>query len=65
MYTPPDGLFKDQDCLLYCGGFNGWDGEEDAFTVPMMPTEDGRFRVSITVPNFAKVRGGFWVGSYT
>lgn len=55
IYAPPEGLFKDPDSLLYCGGFNGWDGEEDALTTPMMPTDDGKFRVSITVPNFAKV----------
>lgn len=56
IYAPPEGLFKDPDSLLYCGGFNGWDGEEDALTTPMMPTDDGKFRVSITVPNFAKVQ---------
>lgn len=54
-YMPPVGMFKNPDALLYCGGFNGWDGEEDPMTIPMMPTDDGRFRVSLSVPNFAKV----------
>ncbi|CAN0045907.1 unnamed protein product, partial [Hapterophycus canaliculatus] len=44
------------DSLLYCGGFNGWDGEEDGVTMPMMPVGDGgKFRISINVPNFARV----------
>lgn len=56
IYRPPDNLFKDTDALLYCGGFNGWDGEDEALTLPMIPIEDGKFRVSINVPNFARVR---------
>lgn len=55
IYSPPDGLFADADSLLYCGGFNGWDGEEEAVTMPMMPMENGKFRISINVPNFARV----------
>lgn len=70
LYTPPEGLFASVDSLLYCGGFNGWDGEEEAMTLPMMPVDDGRFRVSINVPNFARVRFRCWcailtVGSYS
>ncbi|CAN0556712.1 unnamed protein product, partial [Ectocarpus sp. 8 AP-2014] len=50
------GLFDGADSLLYCGGFNGWDGEEDGVTMPMMPVGDeGNFRISINVPNFARV----------
>lgn len=56
IYTPPAGLFEGADSLLYCGGFNGWDGEEDGVTMPMMPVGDeGNFRISINVPNFARV----------
>ena len=55
IYSPPAGLFEDMDSLLYCGGFNGWDGEDEAVTMPMMPTEGGKFRISISVPNFARV----------
>lgn len=55
IYSPPEGLFEGADSLLYCGGFNGWDGEEEAMTMPMMPAEGGKFRISISVPNFARV----------
>lgn len=56
VYTPPEGLFDGADSLLYCGGFNGWDGEEDGVTMPMMPVgNEGKFRISINVPNFARV----------
>ncbi|CAN0274521.1 unnamed protein product [Pylaiella littoralis] len=49
-------MFEGADSLLYCGGFNGWDGEEDGVTMPMMPVGDeGNFRISINVPNFARV----------
>ena len=56
VYSPPRELFRDSDTLLYCGGFNGWDGEDEAITLPMIPIEDGKFRVSINIPNFARVR---------
>ncbi|CAM9729495.1 unnamed protein product, partial [Scytosiphon promiscuus] len=56
VYSPPEGLFDGADSLLYCGGFNGWDGEEDGVTMPMMPVgNEGKFRISINVPNFARV----------
>lgn len=56
IYSPPAGMFEGAESLLYCGGFNGWDGEEDGMTMPMMPVEDeGKFRISINVPNFARV----------
>lgn len=55
IYTPPKGMFKESDDLMYCGGFNGWDGEDDALTAPMIPIDDGQYRIAITVPNFAKV----------
>lgn len=55
LYKPPEGMFRDSDSLMYCGGFNGWDGEDEALTAPMIPTDDGRFRVTVAVPNFAKV----------
>lgn len=56
IYSPPAGMFEGADSLLYCGGFNGWDGEEDGVTMPMMPVgEEGNFRISINVPNFARV----------
>ncbi|CAM9236018.1 unnamed protein product [Ascophyllum nodosum] len=55
VYSPPRELFRDSDTLLYCGGFNGWDGEDEAITLPMIPIEDGKFRVSINIPNFARV----------
>lgn len=55
VYSPPEGLFDAADSLLYCGGFNGWDGEEEGMTMPMMPMADGKFHISINVPNFARV----------
>lgn len=56
IYSPPVRLFEGAESLLYCGGFNGWDGEEDGMTMPMMPFGDeGKFRISINVPNFARV----------
>eukprot|EP00903_Cladosiphon_okamuranus_P005539 g5516.t1 len=56
IYSPPAGMFEGAESLLYCGGFNGWDGEEDGITMPMMPVGDeGKFRISINVPNFARV----------
>ena len=56
IYSPPSGMFEGAESLLYCGGFNGWDGEEDGVTMPMMPVGDeGNFRISINVPNFARV----------
>ena len=58
IYSPPAGMFEGAESLLYCGGFNGWDGEEDGMTMPMMPVGDeGKFRISINVPNFARVSG--------
>mmetsp|Transcript_29021 Transcript_29021/g.38139 ORF Transcript_29021/g.38139 Transcript_29021/m.38139 type:complete len:345 (-) Transcript_29021:284-1318(-) len=57
VYTPPHGLFKETNELMYVGGFNGWDGEEDPFTMPLIPDEaqPGKFKVSLNIPNFAKV----------
>lgn len=56
IYSPPEGMFEGAESLLYCGGFNGWDGEEDGVTMPMMPVGDeGNFRICINVPNFARV----------
>lgn len=60
IYSPPTGMFEGAESLLYCGGFNGWDGEEDGMTMPMMPVGDeGKFRISINVPNFARVSALF------
>jgi len=56
IYSPPEGMFEGAESLLYCGGFNGWDGEEDGVTMPMMPVgHEGNFRICINVPNFARV----------
>ncbi|CAM9372180.1 unnamed protein product, partial [Discosporangium mesarthrocarpum] len=54
IYTPPREMFQEVDALLYCGGFNGWDGENDGITLPMLPLEDGRYSVNINIPNFAR-----------
>ncbi len=67
-YTPPEGsslLDSAAGTLLWTGGFNGWrgeskaegareDGSEQTLHFPFTPLLDGRFRVSVTVPDYAK-----------
>ncbi|CAM9158155.1 unnamed protein product [Choristocarpus tenellus] len=48
-------MFEAAETLLYCGGFNGWDGEEEPVAMPMLPTDGGRYSVNINIPNFARV----------
>jgi len=56
-YTPPVGLFTEDDVVCYAGGFNGWSSETD--TTPLLfPAQslfNGSYRVSVVVPNFARV----------
>ena len=67
-YTPKDGspfLSDKTATILWTGGFNGWKGEEpkpeetddgskQTLYFPFTPLLDGRYRVSIMVPNYAK-----------
>ncbi|KAG5178188.1 hypothetical protein JKP88DRAFT_281291 [Tribonema minus] len=53
-YTPPREFFREESGLFYCGGYNGWDGEETPVMVPLLRQRDGRYKASITIPNFAK-----------
>lgn len=39
--------------LYFLGGF-GWDGNDKPMTLPMIPSGDGLYRVSVNLPNFAK-----------
>lgn len=58
-YTPPAGLFDtslDSKTLFYwAGGFRDWSGEaeNETLTFPLIPLGDGRFRVSICIPEYA------------
>jgi hypothetical protein len=42
--------------LIFMGGFNGWDGEEQPLILPAVPGEAGDYEVNLHIPNFAKVR---------
>ncbi|GAB0491967.1 hypothetical protein MMPV_003225 [Pyropia vietnamensis] len=56
-YTPPPGLFTPDDVVCYAGGFNGWSAETDTSPLlfPAQSLLDGRYRVAVVVPNFARV----------
>lgn len=56
-YTPPAGLFTPDDVVCYAGGFNGWSSETDTSPLlfPAQSLLDGRYRVAVVVPNFARV----------
>lgn len=44
---------KEFEPLYFLGGF-GWDGNDKPMTLPMIPSGDGSYRVSVNLPNFAK-----------
>jgi hypothetical protein len=54
-YTPVEGMFRLENGLFYCGGYNDWDGIETPVMMPMLRQPDGRYRASVMIPNFAKV----------
>jgi hypothetical protein len=61
-YDPPEGIFahvsnsNSAKLLFWAGGFNDWNGDEEDETLlfPMIPLEEGRYRVSVCVPDYAK-----------
>jgi hypothetical protein len=56
LYRPPSAFFREeQHGLCYCGGYNGWDGDESPVMVPLLKQADGSYKASIIIPNFAKV----------
>lgn len=56
-YTPPPGLFTPDDVVCYAGGFNGWSSDTDTSPLlfPAQSLLDGRYRVAVVVPNFARI----------